>query len=182
MSDGTGSAAAVQEEDYALIPQDDVTPDTVDEKGKWELKKLSPKHKQVAALVAQGMKLVQVGAIVELRPEYISMLLRQPLMKQYIQQMSEAVGTRMEALFEQTVEVIADEMANGSGANKLKAARLQLEATKRIGRPDPSAGGHNTDVDRLTKLAERLLYLQSNQRLPRTFDESGNEITDVEPI
>lgn len=142
----------------------------------WELKKLKPMHMQVCALLAQGMKNVDIARICSITPEYVTMLLRQPVIKQYISQMSEVAGTRLEALFEQSVEVITDVMKNGSEANKMKAVRLHGELTKRIGRPDPMANSQNVNTDRLEKLAERLLFLQGGARLGRTFDEAGNEV------
>ncbi len=147
----------------------------------WQLTKLKPLHKQVASLVAQGMKNVDIAKLCDITPEYVSMLLAQPLVKEYLQEMCEVAGVRMEALFEKSVEVVADIMQNGSDGNKLKAARLQLEATKRIGRPDPNAGLERGNVDRLERLADRLVALQSGIRQGRAFNESGQEITDVGP-
>jgi hypothetical protein len=147
--------------------------------GKWEMKKLKPLHKQVASLCAQGMKNVQIAELTGITPEYVSMLLRQPLVKEYIAEMCEVVGTRMEALFEKSVDVIADVMDNGSNKERIAAARLQLEATKRIGRPDPNAGLERSGADRLERLANRLIELQSGVRAGRTFNENGQEITDA---
>lgn len=146
----------------------------------WELKKLKPLHKQVASLVAQGAKNTEIAQMLGITPQYVSMLLSQPLVKQYLGEMCDAVGVRMEALFEQSVEVIAETMRTGSEGGKLKAARLQLEATKRIGRPDPTAALGQGNVDRLERLAERLILLQTNVRTGRTFDgKTGQEITDI---
>jgi hypothetical protein len=161
----------------SLIQSDDG--DVNSATGKWEMKKLKPLHKQVASLCAQGMKNVQIAELTGITPEYVSMLLRQPLVKEYIAEMCEVVGTRMEALFEKSVDVIAETLENGSEKGKLAAARLQLEATKRIGRPDPNAGLERSGADRLERLANRLIDLQSNVRSGRTFNENGQEITDA---
>lgn len=149
------------------------------ESSKWQLTKLKPLHKQVASLSAQGLKNTEVAQIVGITPEYVSMLLRQPLVKEYVAQMCEVVGVRLEALFEKSVDVIAETMVNGSEKGRLQAARLQLEATKRIGRPDPNAGLDRGQGDRLAALADRLLALQSNVRQGKTFNENGQEITDA---
>lgn len=146
----------------------------------WELKSLKPMHKNVASLVAQGFKNVDVAKMVGITPEYVGMLLKQPLVKDYIREMNEVVGVQLSAMFEQSVEVIRETMQNGSHGNKLKAARLQLEATKRIGRADPHPGDGAGSVDRLERLAERLIGLQSNVKARRTFDENSQDITDVE--
>lgn len=148
-------------------------------KPRWELKQLKPLHKNVASLIAQGMQNVQVAALCSVTPEYVSMLLRQPLVKAHIAEICEVAGVKMEALFEKTVNVIADAMDNGNRSEQLKAARLQLEATSRIGKPDPSRGLNPVQEDRLALLAERLLALQTNVRKGRLFDEKGNEIPEA---
>ena len=147
---------------------------------KWEMKKLKPLHKQVCSLVAQGLQQKVVAGMCGITPEYVSMLMRQPLCIEYIREMSEVAGTRLEAMFETVVEVIGDAMVNGTKSEQLKGARLHLEATKRIGRPDPNLVGTATNVDRLEKLAERLLGLQSQVRKGGLFNENGQEITDAE--
>jgi DNA-binding NarL/FixJ family response regulator len=149
------------------------------ESSKWQLTKLKPMHKQVASLCAQGLKNVEIARIVGITPEYVSMLLRQPLVKAHVMEMCDVVGTRLEALFEKSVDVIAETLESGSEKGRLAAARLQLEATKRIGRPDPNAGLDRGQTDRLANLAERLLSLQSNVRQGKTFNENGQEITDA---
>jgi len=146
---------------------------------KWEMKKLKPMHMQVASLCAQGLRNVEIAGIVGITPVYVSMLLKQPLVKEYIAEMCEVVGVRLEALFEKSVDVIAETMVNGTEKGRLAAARLQLEATKRIGRPDPNAGMERTGADRLERLANRLIDLQSGIRAGRTFSENGQEITDA---
>lgn len=163
------------------LPDDEEVTDFTDELGKpkWELKQLKPKHKQVASLVAQGFKNTEIANMVGITPEYVSMLLGQPLVRGYVNEINQVVGTRLEAMFEQSVEVISETMRSGSNGDKLKAARLQLEATKRIGRPDPNATSLDPNVDRLALLAERLIALQTGVRQGGTFDESGKEITDA---
>lgn len=147
---------------------------------RWEMKKLTQRHKQIASLLAQGEKNVVIADLMKVTPQYVSMLTRQPMMRAYIAEMCEAVGVRFESLFAQAVEVIADTMKNGSEAGKLKAARLQLEGTKRIGRPDPNPKGESDSVGRLERLAERLLYLQGGVRPPGVYSEAGEKITDAE--
>lgn len=154
----------------AVVPLEDVPEESA--KPKWQLQKLSPTHKQALALVAQGMKLVQVAPLVGITPEYLSLLLRQPIAKEYLQEMSEVVGTRLEALFEQSVEVIADTMRDGTPNEKLKAARLQLEATKRIGRGDTLAIIPQSPDERFARLADRLVGLLRSAK-GETFNEDG---------
>ena len=131
---------------------------------RWELKKLKPVHQQVAALVAQGLTNVKIASMCGITPQYITMLMNQPLFRQYLQEKCEAVGVRMEALFEQSVEVIANTLQNGSEGGKLKAARLQLEATKRIGRGEVNIVDGAGTADRLERLAARLIQLNDRSR------------------
>lgn len=128
-----------------------------------ELKKLSPKHQQVAALLAQGVDRRTIASACDFTPEYVTWLTRQPLFREYIKGMSEAVAVRLEALFSKSVDVIEDSMENGNIDEKLKGAKLQLEATGRVGRFQtqvPEGGGQ----DRLEQLSTRLLDLLKTQR------------------
>ncbi len=162
------------------LPVEDSDPDLEQiEANKWQLTKLKPMHKQVASLAAQGLKNVEIASIIGITPEYVSMLLRQQLVKEHVAQMCEVVGVRLESLFEKSVDVIAETMINGTEKGRLTAARLQLEATKRIGRPDPNAGLDRSQGDRLAALADRLLALQTNVRQGKTFNENSEEITDA---
>lgn len=142
-----------------------------------ELKKLSPKHMQVAALVAQGVPRATIAAACDYVPEYITWLQGQPLFIEYIKTMNKAVGTQLEAMFAQSVTTIADAMQNGTVDERLKGAKLQLEATGRIGRfatVAPATSGE----DSLQLLSERLLTLLQKQR--RTVD--GEVISEAEVI
>lgn len=141
---------------------------------KWELKTLTERHKNICALIAQGLKRGQIAAICDVTPEYVTMLAKQPKCIAYIREMNAFAALQLDAMFTKTVEVINDAMDSGNTDEKLKAARLQLEVTKRLGRPDPNAGTDRPSTeDRLLGLAERLAVLASRQRQP-------NEITDVE--
>jgi hypothetical protein len=161
----------------------------------FELKKLSPAHKQVAALVAQGVDRRTIAAACDFTPEYVTMLQGQPLFVEYIKGMNRAVATQLEALFGKSVDVINNAMDTGNIDEQLKGAKLQLEATGRIGRfatIAPEAGGQ----DRLEQLSERLLGLLKSQRrvangeviegevvrfVPRTIQGgSGQETTPVQ--
>lgn len=147
----------------------------------WQMKKLKPKHKQIASLLAQGARNIDIAKMIGVTPEYVSMLTRQPLMQSYIAEMCQHTGLRVEALFEKSVDVIADTLRTGTESGRLKAARLQLEVTKRIGRGEPLSNQGGGTEERLLKLAERLIFLQSGQRrLPGVFNEDGTEIQEAE--
>lgn len=126
----------------------------------WQMKELKPKHKQVCAMLAQGIDRRTISNVVGVTPEYITMLSKQPLMKEYIAEMCQAAGLQLDAMFVQSVEVISEVMANGSPKERVAAARLQMEATKRIGSGSSIPKEIIDTNDRLARLAERLLYLQ----------------------
>lgn len=130
----------------------------------WELKKLKAKHVQICALLAQGMKNIEVANIIGVTPQYITMLLQQPLIKAEIQRISSVAAVKLEAMFEKSVDVLGDILQNGSNPEKLKAIRTHGELTKRIGRPDPLANTPQVSEDRLAVLAERLASLARGAR------------------
>lgn len=152
-----------------------------EEKVPWELKKLKPLHHQICALLAQGMKNVEVAAMTGVTKEYICMLLRQPLIKQEVARKGEIAGVRLELMFDKSVDVIASAMENGNHSEKLKAARLHGELTRRIGRPDPFALGNNVPDDRLERLANRLEGLLDSKK-GGLYDESGNPLEEAEVV
>lgn len=136
---------------------------------KVQLQELSQKHKGVAALLAQGAPRAVAAAAFDYTEEYVTWLGGDPLFQQHVREMNRLVDARLELLYEKSVDVIADQMVNGSGEDRLKAARLQLEATSRVGnsRRDPSAGEQAPDY--LELLSQRLVKLLNQQR-GRTFE------------
>jgi hypothetical protein len=146
----------------------------------FELKKLSQKHKQVCALLAQGLGRETIASLVGFTPEYITMLTTQPLCQEYIRQMNAAAEMQLTAMFSQSVDVISSAMQNGNVTEQLKGARLQLEATHRIGRVDPPIASGVSSEDRLDRLAHRLVdLLESTKPLNNYFAEK--DITEPSP-
>lgn len=127
------------------------------------LKELSPKHRQVAALLAQGVNREMVAAACDFTPEYVTWLGGDPLFIDYIKEMSKLAGTQLEAMYTRSVEVIGENLMAGSNEDKMRAARLQMEATGRIGKNIRPAGD-DSGMDRLEVLAERLLVLGRRQQ------------------
>lgn len=142
---------------------------------KVQLAELSPKHRGVAALLAQGAPREVAAAAFDYTPEYVTWLGGDPLFQQHIREMNKLVDSRLALLYERSVDVIAEQMLNGSGEEKLKAARLQLEATSRIGnnRRDPGEGEQAPDY--LELLSQRLVKLLHQQQ-GRTFDAEPVEV------
>lgn len=127
---------------------------------KWEMKKLLPWHKQLCSMLAQGIDRQTIAQVFQKTPEYISMLAGQDLIRTEVNEMKRFAEFQLEAQFVKSVSVIGEVLENGSAKEKIQAARLQLEATRRIG---PRMVEEEKLIDtnaRLTRLAERLLYLQ----------------------
>ncbi len=127
---------------------------------KWEMKKLLPWHKQLCSMLAQGIDRQTIAQVFQKTPEYISMLTGQALIQEEVREMSRFAEFQLSAQFSKTVSAIGEVLENGNAKEKMQAARLQLEATRRIG---PRMVEEEKLIDtnaRLARLAERLLYLQ----------------------
>lgn len=99
----------------------------------FQLKNLSPKHKQVAALLAQGLGRGKISELVKITPEYVTMLAKQPLFMAYVKEMTQFTDVRLQALFEKGVDVVADLMQTGTEDTKLRAAQTVLKAVGKDG-------------------------------------------------
>lgn len=131
----------------------------------YQLKELSPKHKQVAALLVQGVERQVIAELTEFKPEYITWLGRQPLVVAYLKELEEYANIRLVALADKRTDVISDILNNGSNEDRLKAAKLQMEATGLLGRPRESSGGDRENEDeRLARIGARLVNLLKDQR------------------
>lgn len=130
---------------------------------KWEMKELKPWHRQLCSLLAQGIDRGTISQILDCTPEYVSMLTRQPKIIEYVNEMAGFASLQLEAQFTKAVTAIGDTLENGNAKEKMMAARLQMEATRRIGSRALEETVLIDTNSRLAKLAERLLYLQSSQ-------------------
>lgn len=127
------------------------------------LHELNEKHHQVAALIAQGLTPTEISSMVSYTKGYITWLTRDPLFSAYMDEMVAFSQKQVEVMFCGSVAAIGGGLHSGDADISLKAARLQLEVTGRIGKNErPSV---STDsLERLTNLAERLLTLQTKVR------------------
>src|SRR5574340_1414168 len=142
----------------AIIKQAEQPEEHEGESG-WVMKSLKPKHKQICSLLAQGIDRQTIANVAGVTPEYISMLAGQKLMQDHIKDLAKVADLQLEAMFTKSVEVIGETLANGNHKEKMQAARLQMEATRRIGSRSIEPEKLIDTNARLTKLAERLLYL-----------------------
>lgn len=140
--------------------------------GRYQLKKLKTKHRQVLSLIAQGEPRWKVATLCDITPEYVTMLCAMPICQAYLSEMTQAAGVQMEAMFVKSVNVISNAMEQGDIGEQLKAARLQMEATKRIGAAGATTLNIGDGGDRLERLANRLIGLLDNKQVAtgRTLD------------
>lgn len=99
----------------------------------FQLKKLKPKHKDVAALLAQGVGREQIAQLVGITPEYVTMLSAQPLFQAHVQEMTKFTDLRLQAIYDKSVDVIAQTLTTGSETSKLQAARMAMRAVGKEG-------------------------------------------------
>jgi len=142
---------------------------------KWELKELKPWHQQLVSLLAQGIDRQTISAILDCTPEYVSMLSRQPKIIDAIRSLSDFANAQLEAQYSKSVQAIGDTLENGNHKEKMQAARLQMEATKRIGSRTQDEAKLIDSNERLSRLANRLVDLLDANRRPITAEVIPNE-------
>ena len=109
--------------------------------------------------MAQGLGRSEIAAIVGYEPEYVSWLVRQEVCQGYLAEMNAVVEFRLQAMTGESVDTIHDVMRNGTSDDRLKAAKLQLEATGRIGAGPQARQDSGGSQERLEQLADRLVAL-----------------------
>jgi hypothetical protein len=164
----------------AIVAQDDMTPEG-DAPAGWQLKKLTERHKTICALFAQGLPRQDIATLTGVHANYITMLMKQPLIQKYVKDMSIVAGVQLESMAQKVVDTIGEVMTSGNGTEKLKAARLQAEMTGRIG----SRAGAYQDVspaeDRLNRLADRLTNLLGNAKKVQHEEIEDAEFQELQP-
>lgn len=156
------------------IPAVGDAPAIVPESQGFGLKKLSEQHKMVASLVAQGLKRGEVAALVGFTPEYITMLVKEPIFRQYMQGLLDYAQAQLEASFDKVVDTVNEVLVQGTNEDRLKAARLHSELTGRIGKGDRPQTGTEDTISRLERLADRLKVLVPQR-------SNSPEVIDVTP-
>lgn len=141
------------------------------------LQKLSPKHKEALSLVAQGLSRTDVAAIAGYTPEYISWLVRQDVCREYLAEMMAIVDFRLEAMTGESVDAIQEVLRDGAPEDRLKAAKLQLEAIGRVGAGKNAQPNAPLHPDHLNQLADRLVSLLKSSRVSAgvTYDQEPED-------
>lgn len=130
-----------------------------------QLQKLSPVHKQVLQMVAQGIDRQTIAAACNIVPEYVSWLVKQDVCKEYLQEMRDIVDTQLEMMTTDSVSAIREVLQTGCPADRVRAAKLQMEAVGRIGSRAPTGASASSSAEvRLEQLAARLTGLLTQAR------------------
>ena len=140
------------------------------------LVRLSSKHKDALSLVAQGVSRNDIAQALGYEPQYISWLVKQDVCQEYLREMIAVVDFRLQAMTVESVDTISDVMKNGNSDERLKAAKLQMEAVGRVGSGKQNLLPATQAPDHLQQLASRLVdLLKSSKQGVR-----NGEILDVE--
>lgn len=145
---GNGSAGREAPGNISTVPFP--VPDT-----KWQPKRLTPKHRQILSLYAQGMKREEIGNFCHCTPALVTMLARTDIGRAYLQSIEETMDQRLRALYSKTIDAIDDQLCNGRGADKIAAAKLQLQATGKL-------GTRQEETETAEDVIQRILALQIN--------------------
>src|SRR3990167_7138446 len=97
---------------------DQSQPAQLPQPGDWQLRKLSPEHKQVVALLVQGVDRSTIAEVCGYAEAYITFLSRQPLCQEYFRELQQFADLRLVALAEQSVSTISEVMTSGSDENR----------------------------------------------------------------
>lgn len=97
-------------------------------KTQFELKKLKPRHKQAASLLAQGLGRAEVAEAIGCTPEYITMLCQQTLFIEHMEELEKVVRVRMQAMMETSADVVGLALRGGSIKERLEAAKMVFTA------------------------------------------------------
>lgn len=125
---------------------------TAEEVKKWDPKRLTPKHRQILSLHAQGMRRAEIGALCKCTPEFVSMLASTDSGKAYLKELEGYLDGRMRALYKKTIDAVEDQLENGRGADKLAAAKLQLQVTGKLGKEKDEAESAEDVIQRIMNL------------------------------
>lgn len=98
----------------------------------WQPKRLNDKHKAIIALHAQAVRREDISRVCGCTPEFVSMVVRTDLAKAYLAQLEEHTDGRLRQLYGASVDAIDSGLHSDDEEIKLKAARLQLEASGKM--------------------------------------------------
>lgn len=108
------------------------------------LQKLTTKHKQIISLALQGESRDVVAEACGCTPQYVSFLLRQPLAKQWIEEVNAYLDVKLVGMYTKSLDAIDRGLDSKDRRVALEAAKLQMTAT---GKAQPSKDAQRTAED-----------------------------------
>jgi len=131
---------------------------------RWQPKVLTPKHRQILSLYAQGMKREEIGSLCKCTPQLVTILAGCDLGRSYLTGIEVAMDQELRGLYGASVQAIREQLTVGSGENKLKAAKLQMQAIGKLGEGDK-------DQETAEDVIQRIMNLQINGNI--TINQQG---------
>lgn len=108
-------------------------------KNPWVLKHLKQIHKDAISLSLTGkLSREQVAEYCGKTPAWVTLILKQPLAREYIKELEDFLDLRLRGLYEKSVAAIDAGLSSPKVSDKLAAATLQLRT---IGKLDPADSG-----------------------------------------
>lgn len=143
----------------------------------WQPKRLTPKHRQILSLYAQSMKREDVASLCKCTPALVTMLAKCDLGRAYLKEIEETMDQRLRLLQHKTIDAIEDQLDNGKGENKLKAAALQMRATGKLGH-DPREGEDTAEdvIQRILQIAGDVNIQVNNPPPAKALDAPNKDI------
>jgi hypothetical protein len=116
------------------------------EKPKWILKRLTTKHRRIIELKVAGLCREDVGKTAGCTKEYVSMLLAQPLVIDYLRTMYDRLDEDLKHLVSPAIDTMRDMMNSPDDKVALTAATTVLRANGKLQLADEGEGLTAEDV------------------------------------
>ena len=131
---------------------------------------LTPTEKLALVHLASGRTKKYITTKLRLSQEKLNKLMLRDDSRQFVAELTHGAHLQMEALYVKSVDAVRETLEKGAYPDKIKAARLQMESTRRIGAMTaPSQGVVDVEA-RLVDLAHKLVDLNRQSK-------SGNTLT-----
>lgn len=86
------------------------------------LKRLNPRHRMIIALHLNGMTAGSIAKVLGVNPQYVSIVLNDPLVQSTLERIYEDLDEELRALFPKAVEALRDGLEDPDNRIKLKAS------------------------------------------------------------
>lgn len=135
-----------------------------DTKPKWQLKKLTTKHKRIVALKVAGLSRADIAEACGCTPEYVTMLMNQPLVIAMVEQEQLALDQDLRDLTGEAVTAIRRTIRSGDDAVALRSAELVLKSQGKLTPNEVKPGETAEDfVSRIMQINNSQVQVNINQ-------------------